>query len=350
MPDFLGANVSYGIENTIFHGTPRTAANAANIANLLISLPEGKGYVVTPTAKVLNPGGPPSTTTFPITTITSLGCGELKNIVPGLDISFDPSLPRCAQDSGLVDFNIKVNTNGNDTVSRIYYKVNDGAEIDICPSDCGDDPEFMVTATIEKGNNIIKVFATSPAGTVSSEDQIEFGTPQCIIETLACDKEAPGAIFGTAGNDTLLGTSGADVIFGMGGNDTIFGFGGDDCIDGGEGNDKILGGPGDDHIVGGSGDDQIFNDAGNDVTNSGPGNDRVLGGAGNDIIGGDTGDDHINGNPGNDQVLGGPGDDVLIGSGGNDELDGESGNDDIRGGPGTDSCVGVGGGSVSQCE
>jgi Ca2+-binding RTX toxin-like protein len=164
----------------------------------------------------------------------------------------------------------------------------------------------------------------------------------------SCDINAPGAIIGTPGNDTLLGTPGDDVIFGLGGNDTIFGYGGNDCIDGGEGNDKILGGPGNDLIIGdGGNDDLVHGDSGNDTIIGGTGNDNIFGGAGDDDIDGGPGDDQINGNPGDDLITGGPGDDLITGSSGDDDLDGGSGNNVINGGPGMDTCIA---GIYSQCE
>jgi type IV pilus assembly protein PilY1 len=207
------------------------------------------------------------------------------------------------------------------------------------------------------------------------------------ITTPSCDMDAPGAIIGTPGNDTLLGTPGDDVIIGLGGNDTIFGFGGNDCIVGGEGNDKILGGPGndliigdngdddlvtgnggDDQIVGGTGNDHILGGAGDDAIDGGPGADQINGNSGDDEITGSGGDDsitgssgddfldggfgndEITGNSGNDEIIGGIGDDSIVGSGGDDEIDGGAGNDNIDGGPGTDMCVDENGSPLSRCE
>jgi hypothetical protein len=340
--NFLGQNVDYDVQGTFF-GTPSVATESNITGAIQLTLPEGENYIVTPTVKT---GA--STTQFIRNPVKSLGCGEVKTLPPGLDVSLNPPLPNCAPKDGQVDMNVIVTTEDDGPINRVYYTVNDGPEIDICSSDCGDDAEFTTSVSVEKGRNNIAVFAILPVGPASIINHIEFDTPRCNIKTASCDADAPGAIIGTEGNDTLLGTPGDDVIIGLGGNDTIFGYGGNDCIDGGQGNDKILGGFGDDTIIGGSGDDQIFNDRGNDTTNSGPGNDRILGGAGNDLIGGGSGNDDINGNGGDDDIFGDSGDDFIKGSSGNDMLDGGFDIDKIHGGPGTDTCTG--GESVSQCE
>jgi Ca2+-binding RTX toxin-like protein len=59
----------------------------------------------------------------------------------------------------------------------------------------------------------------------------------------------PGAIRGTAGNDSLAGTSGNDTIIGLAGNDTLSGAAGNDWLEGGRGQDALTGGTGADSFV-----------------------------------------------------------------------------------------------------
>ena len=95
----------------------------------------------------------------------------------------------------------------------------------------------------------------------------------------------PGAINGTAGNDTLNGTDDADTINGLGGDDEVEGNGGDDRIDGGAGADRLSGSSGNDHVLGGDGDDVL-----DFLPFEGDGNDTLDGGAGNDTFFASPGD------------------------------------------------------------
>jgi serralysin len=75
---------------------------------------------------------------------------------------------------------------------------------------------------------------------------------------------APGAIAGTAANDTLAGGSANDVIQGLAGNDSLTGNAGNDRLDGGVGADRLSGGGGNDTLIGGGGNDTLTGGAGID--------------------------------------------------------------------------------------
>lgn len=118
------------------------------------------------------------------------------------------------------------------------------------------------------------------------------------LDPARCDlAPPPGAIVGTAGQDTLTGTSGSDLIFGLGGNDNLNGGGGNDLICGGDGNDQLLGGDGNDVLVGGAGNDRLLGEAGDDT---------LLGQAGFDYLDGGGGTNTIDGGAQNDFCTNGP--------------------------------------------
>lgn len=183
---FIGANfmqqtANYQV-NGIFNGTPVDQINSSQTALVSLTLPEGNGYEITPTVQSFDSAsGRVSITQFVRTTF-DLGCGQRINLVPGLSVSVNP-LPQCAPASGLVDISGSVKSSG-EIVNRIYYTLNGGPEIDICPSNCGTDPSFTTTASVANGTNTIKVFVTA-IETVAIESQIEFGTTQCAA--LPCD-------------------------------------------------------------------------------------------------------------------------------------------------------------------
>ncbi len=90
------------------------------------------------------------------------------------------------------------------------------------------------------------------------------------------------AVYGTAGNDSLIGGAGPDEIDGLGGDDTLLA---------GAGTDYLFGGTGSDDLRGEDGNDQLFGGAGNDTLNAGLGADTLVGGAGDDSLDGGLGID-----------------------------------------------------------
>lgn len=96
-----------------------------------------------------------------------------------------------------------------------------------------------------------------------------------------------------------------------------------------------------DALYGGAGDDTILAQYGADTVYGGAGNDSVTLGDGNDVFGSwatdETGNDTIYGGAGNDAIIAGGGNDIVYGDAGNDTLSGHYGNDILYGGDGDDS-------------
>ncbi|MBO3759450.1 calcium-binding protein [Ciceribacter sp. L1K22] len=164
-----------------------------------------------------------------------------------------------------------------------------------------------------------------------------------------------GAIYGEAGNDTLLGGTGNETLDGGDGNDTLDGGAGADTLVGGAGDDSLDGGTGADAMAGGAGDDTYYVDnAADTVTEAaGEGTDLVIAsrswtlganienltltGSGNLSGTGNTLANVITGNDGDNALSGGAGNDTLYGNAGYDTLDGGAGADRMEGGAGNDT-------------
>jgi Ca2+-binding RTX toxin-like protein len=178
------------------------------------------------------------------------------------------------------------------------------------------------------------------------------------------------------GDHFFVGSSFGDAIYGMAGNDTIIENGAASFLYGGDGDDTILGGSYDDMLYGGSGNDVMNGGAGFDWVDYQDANggvkvdlflttaqntrsagidtltnfEAVAGSAYADILSaastgsslyGFLGDDLITGRAGNDLLNGGGGNDTIIGGGGNDTIIAEDwssfGNDMVDGGAGRDT-------------
>ncbi|MDR0633677.1 MAG: hypothetical protein LBF91_01715, partial [Azoarcus sp.] len=83
------------------------------------------------------------------------------------------------------------------------------------------------------------------------------------------------ALYGGAGNDTLIAGSGADTLMGGKGDDRLYGYGGNDVLAGGAGNDRLEGGTGDDtyRFARGDGQDTLIDSGGSDCLQFGEGID-----------------------------------------------------------------------------
>ena len=197
------------------------------------------------------------------------------------------------------------------------------------------------------------------------------------------------AIYGFAGNDSIVGSAKDDWLFGGAGNDTINGGSGDDWIEGGLGVDSMTGGAGADIFVfkgtiGGAGSDS-FSGSGDSVTDFVIGTDKILvvgSNIGNFSVGSNvTGDTSspfeyradldangattdnndirftlnvsitdtqarestivwMTGNSSANTITGGINNDTIDGGGGNDVLSGGAGNDSLIGGAGNDTLIG----------
>ncbi|MEM8850281.1 MAG: glycosyl hydrolase family 28-related protein [Pseudomonadota bacterium] len=97
-------------------------------------------------------------------------------------------------------------------------------------------------------------------------------------------QDAPDAITGTPGADTINGTGGDDVLIGLEGADRLRGGRGEDVLLGGEGNDRLFAGRSDDVLFGGDGADRLYGGAGDDILYGGAGDDLLIGGKGADIF------------------------------------------------------------------
>ncbi len=242
------------------------------------------------------------------------------------------------------------------------FTITDGKLVVIGPLDA---PSFDVgvTATDFGGLTTQKTFtitvegywAGGPGNVVTGTAEADLITP---VRTL------PGALYPTAGPDTIDGRDGDDTLDGGGGDDLLIGGDGNDSLLGGDGNDRLEGGPGIDTLIGGTGDDVYVVGQGDILSEAaGAGRDEVrtdlaawtLAGNLDDLV--FTGSvaargvgnglaNTITGTAANDTLIGGAGDDRLFGSAGNDRLNGGTGNDTLEGGAGTDTLTGDAGADV----
>ncbi|MCP4707532.1 MAG: hypothetical protein GY869_02815, partial [Planctomycetes bacterium] len=257
-----------------------------------------------------------------------------------------------------------------------------------------DAPEIEIYGQTE--DDIITINVYSPANSLTGNTQIFSDAGDDLISIIDVWKTpASLAVYGQAGEDTILGSqtgeslyggpdddfidagAGDDVIHGQEGSDTIHGRQGDDTIYGhnqdgsgddgaadiiygGWGDDQLYGNAGDDYIEGGLGGDQIFGNAGNDTLDGGFGIDTLYGHEGDDVIyagsgagdslyggpdddimhGSDDGADIILGDEGRDRIYGYSGNDTLAGGDDDDIIEGGLGDDQIEGNAGSDVLVG----------
>ncbi len=168
--DWQGNATTYSVQGT-FKGWPKTSANASANGSVRMALPQGT-YTIQPGSSVLSPSGASSTATF-ATTQLELGCGQRVSISPGLSVS--ANLPVCAT-SATPDIVGSVASSG-EPVDRIWYTVNGGPDIDICPSNCGADPQFSAPVSLVACGNTIQVFASSGGQTASVTTQSTWEDP-----------------------------------------------------------------------------------------------------------------------------------------------------------------------------
>lgn len=146
----------------------------------------------------------------------------------------------------------------------------------------------------------------------------------------------------------------AAAVFGQAGNDTLIGGGQNDYLDGGSDNDVLDGADGSDQLKGGTGIDTAdfsnrtyaLNISLDGVANDGgPGGtdnvftdvENVKGGSAADTITGNNSANKLEGNGGNDTITGNGGNDTLYGGSGKDYLSGNTGSDKIYGGADNDT-------------
>lgn len=171
------------------------------------------------------------------------------------------------------------------------------------------------------------------------------------------------ALYGLAGNDTLIGGTGNNTLVGGTGDDSYYIKNANETVveQAGEGRDTVysaidvklaanvevlsltagghtgIGNDLDNRIIGSTGDDTVQGGAGADTINGQAGADTLQGQNGEDNIRGDDGNDTISGGDGADRLYGDAGADTIIGGAGNDIIEGGSGIDVLTGGAGRDS-------------
>ncbi len=196
--DFEETQVLYNVGGRFF-GQPLQESDAAPVGNVLLTLPQGS-YNVSPLMRFVPDGdGNPVTISFPPLPANA-GCGQRINATPTLSIS--TTAPNCADENGDVMISGNVSS-GDDAVTRIWYRLNNGPEIDICASDCGTSPAYSATVRVNQGENSLQVFATSEpnadeASVITSityddpRDGEIFGNGSCAIAR--CDLDGDGDI------------------------------------------------------------------------------------------------------------------------------------------------------------
>ena len=171
--------------------------------------------------------------------------------------------------------------------------------------------------------------------TLVSIEHIErvLGTAYDDIFDTSADNYAT-ALFGEAGNDTLIGNAGNNILNGGTGNDAMIGGGGDDIY--------VIDSTGDTVTEGASAGTDLVRTTvdytlGNDVENLTLDGSGAINGRGNalaNVLTGNNGDNSLKGMAGDDTIYGGFGNDALIGGAGRDFLYGGVGADDFRFNPG----------------
>ncbi len=181
--DFLGRpNVNY-TAGASFVGLPQGFDSKAATGQVAMTLPQGT-YTLSPRVQAVNAAGNVSTTQFTQTSLT-LGCGQASEGPPGLSVSVD-SLGECVTTNQLtVKGKVNSGTPPNaDPVSRVWYTLNGGTQIDVCSANCDPNHIFTFNVTLALCQNTLKVFAMSPQGTASTTDTIIYDDPN---DNVACE-------------------------------------------------------------------------------------------------------------------------------------------------------------------
>ena len=210
-----------------------------------------------------------------------------------------------------------------------------------------------------------------------------FSGNDMVVATLS---GSDSALYGGAGDDTVVSDASYNNLYGDEGNDRIDSWKNDNALHGGSGNDTLtasgsnnwlfgdedadafivsadgnhlFGGAGNDTVLVSSNGNELYGDEGDDILANDGEYNTLYGGDGNDSMGGPTsnnfwygenGDDSINVRGNNNIVYGGSGDDTLTNSGTYASLYGEAGSDRlitttdysyINGGDGNDA-LGIG--------
>lgn len=149
--DWEGNAKQYSVGGHFYGQTPEN--EPATTADVRITVPQGS-FTVIPFANV---GG--TSASFPEVHVTA-GCGQRLTLTAGLAVSLD-QLDACPSAAGTLPVSGSVDSQGQE-VSRIWYKINGGPDVDLCSSNCGANPAFAGTAQLPPGcASTIEVFASS---------------------------------------------------------------------------------------------------------------------------------------------------------------------------------------------
>jgi hypothetical protein len=156
--DWQEKSVSYSANGTFYgdpfvsgYGSPQNYAKATGL--LSMTLPQGS-FTVYPSAQMVNEAGDVNNANFAPVSV-SLGCGQRLKLVPPLSVVINP-LNRCASGASVPVTGVVKSAPAE--VDRIWYRINDGPEVELC-TNCGKDPTFSINAALRSCENTVKVYA-----------------------------------------------------------------------------------------------------------------------------------------------------------------------------------------------
>jgi hypothetical protein len=159
--DWRNQPVKYSVGGSFYgipavHGgnfDPRQYAGTLGLVSM--ALPQGT-YTIKPSASMVSDTGEINTATFtPIENLV-LGCGSRVVPVPPLTVVVTP--PAACATSGQIQVSGRV-LSGQAQVGHIWYRLNGGPAVDLCPSNCGSNPSFSFPVMLQSCQNTIEVFA-----------------------------------------------------------------------------------------------------------------------------------------------------------------------------------------------
>ena len=185
--DFQGHPVDYSVYVDPAFGTPTTLDTATNVGAVTLYLPQGS-YRLLPLVT-------PSDSTYATVGLEpidlTVGCGQRISIEECLRVELNP--PPCAN-AGVLNVSGSVHSCTNEVVG-IVYQLNNAAPVALC-TNCGINPTFTVSLTLESGANTLTVTATDDQGHTSSVQSplladtvppvIECPTNSVVVATRPC--------------------------------------------------------------------------------------------------------------------------------------------------------------------
>jgi hypothetical protein len=159
--DHVGTDRTYEVRLSRAKGTPASEATAAPEGGVNLCVPMGD-YELSPFVTTVDPGGGTSRTELEPFQV-SVGCGQVLEVRPELQIALDP-LPACAGDRRVT---VTGRVTGGSSVDRVFYVLNAGPEVDVCVA-CGVDPSFQFEADLQDGRNTLQVSAEAGGSATAS--------------------------------------------------------------------------------------------------------------------------------------------------------------------------------------